>query len=185
MAAKHTMIGDDDRRLLIAHYVFYRDLDTGARKPTTLAQHHFVSACRGASLLKRSTKERTCVSRKQWCSQAWTKLSWWRLDSSFLFLPRNTSILISEKHSIFQFAHVPVVAVPSLPNGLRPYQRRYIAFLASRRQKRPLRTGELVMSCARDVQHGDSRLEWFGALRVIQRFQDTFWAAADSPSAGT
>ena len=42
-------IGDDDRRLLVAFYEFYRALDTGSRAPTTEAQRHFVAVCRGAA----------------------------------------------------------------------------------------------------------------------------------------
>jgi hypothetical protein len=38
---------ESDRRLLLAHYVFYRALDSGSRLPTTAAQEHFLSVCRG------------------------------------------------------------------------------------------------------------------------------------------
>jgi uncharacterized protein YifE (UPF0438 family) len=47
MDEKRVYISDDDRRLLVDHYSFYRALDSGSRIPTTSKQHHFVSACRG------------------------------------------------------------------------------------------------------------------------------------------
>src|SRR5262245_58482360 len=50
MGAATATIGDDDRRLLIAHYAFYRALDSGGRAPTTSAQQHFIAVCRGAAL---------------------------------------------------------------------------------------------------------------------------------------
>ncbi len=50
MGAAVAAIGDDDRRLLIAHYEFYRALDTGGRIPTTAAQRHFIAVCRGGAL---------------------------------------------------------------------------------------------------------------------------------------
>jgi len=40
-------IGDEDRRLLVAHYAFYRALDSGGRAPTTPAQCHFLAVCHG------------------------------------------------------------------------------------------------------------------------------------------
>jgi hypothetical protein len=43
-------ISDDDRRLLVAHYGFYRALDTGARAPATEDQRRFVAVCRGTAL---------------------------------------------------------------------------------------------------------------------------------------
>jgi Prokaryotic dksA/traR C4-type zinc finger len=42
-----TTIGDDDRKLLMAHYAFYRTLDSGSRPPTTPARLHFIAVCRG------------------------------------------------------------------------------------------------------------------------------------------
>jgi uncharacterized protein YifE (UPF0438 family) len=50
MGAVNTNISSDDSKLLIAHYKFYHDLDTGDRVPTTPAQHHFVAVCRGLSV---------------------------------------------------------------------------------------------------------------------------------------
>ena len=50
MDAATATIGDDDRRLLIAHYSFYRALDLGSRAPTTPAQRQFIAVCRGAAL---------------------------------------------------------------------------------------------------------------------------------------
>jgi hypothetical protein len=49
MDAASGTIGDDDRRLLIAHFPFYRALDSGSRAPTTPAQRHFVAVCRGTA----------------------------------------------------------------------------------------------------------------------------------------
>jgi Prokaryotic dksA/traR C4-type zinc finger len=49
MDAATATIGDDDRRLLIAHYGFYRGLDSGGRAPTTPAQRHFIAVCRGTA----------------------------------------------------------------------------------------------------------------------------------------
>src|SRR4051794_38582280 len=46
MGAAVAAIADDDRRLLVAHYPFYRALDTGSRMPTTAAQRHFIAVCR-------------------------------------------------------------------------------------------------------------------------------------------
>jgi hypothetical protein len=43
------ILADAERTLLIAHYAFYHALDSGARAPTTPAQHHFVAVCRGAA----------------------------------------------------------------------------------------------------------------------------------------
>lgn len=40
---------DDERRRLVAHYSFYRSLESGERVPTTAAQWHFVAVCRGAA----------------------------------------------------------------------------------------------------------------------------------------
>ncbi|MEX0642509.1 MAG: DUF413 domain-containing protein [Pirellulales bacterium] len=45
-------IGDDDRRLLVAHYAFYRALDSGGRAPTTPAQRHFIAVCRDTATPK-------------------------------------------------------------------------------------------------------------------------------------
>lgn len=47
MDAARATIGDDDRRLLVAHYAFYHALDSGGRVPTTSAQRHFITVCRG------------------------------------------------------------------------------------------------------------------------------------------
>jgi hypothetical protein len=47
MEAATATIGDDDKRLLIAHYAFYHALDSGGRAPTTPAQRHFIAVCRG------------------------------------------------------------------------------------------------------------------------------------------
>ncbi len=47
MEAATATIGDDDRRLLIAHYAFYHALDSGSRAPTTPAQRHFIAVCHG------------------------------------------------------------------------------------------------------------------------------------------
>jgi Prokaryotic dksA/traR C4-type zinc finger len=49
MDAATVTIGDDARKLLIAHYGFYRDLDSGRRAPATPAQRHFIAVCRGAA----------------------------------------------------------------------------------------------------------------------------------------
>ena len=49
MGAAGAAIGDDDRRLLVAHYQFYRSLDTGSRVPVTAAQRHFIAVCRGTA----------------------------------------------------------------------------------------------------------------------------------------
>lgn len=49
MGAAEAAIGDNDRRLLVANYEFYRSLDTGRRSPTTPAQLHFVAVCRGTA----------------------------------------------------------------------------------------------------------------------------------------
>ena len=49
MSAAGAAIGDDDRRLLVAHYPFYRSLDTGDRVPVTVAQRHFLAVCRGTA----------------------------------------------------------------------------------------------------------------------------------------
>jgi hypothetical protein len=49
MSAIDARIGEDDRRLLLDHYAFYRALETGSRVPTTPAQRHFVAVCRGVS----------------------------------------------------------------------------------------------------------------------------------------
>lgn len=49
MDAARATIDDDDRRLLVAHYTFYRALDSGGRAPTTPAQRHFIAVCRGAA----------------------------------------------------------------------------------------------------------------------------------------
>jgi phage/conjugal plasmid C-4 type zinc finger TraR family protein len=46
MSKVRGVLNDDDRRLLVAYYSFYRSLDTGSRMPTTSAQHHFVAVCR-------------------------------------------------------------------------------------------------------------------------------------------
>ncbi len=49
MGAAEAIISDDDKKLLVAHYGFYQDLDTGQRAPTTPAQQHFVAVCRGTA----------------------------------------------------------------------------------------------------------------------------------------
>ena len=49
MGAAGAAVGDDDRRLLVAHYQFYRSLDTGSRVPVTAAQRHFIAVCRGTA----------------------------------------------------------------------------------------------------------------------------------------
>jgi Prokaryotic dksA/traR C4-type zinc finger len=49
MHAIDTAISDHDRTLLNAHYRFYRSLDTGERRPSTLAQRHFVAVCRDSA----------------------------------------------------------------------------------------------------------------------------------------
>lgn len=46
MDVDRSTISDDDKRLLVAHYEFYRDLDSGRRAPTTPEQRHFIAACR-------------------------------------------------------------------------------------------------------------------------------------------
>jgi len=42
-------VGDSDRKLLIAHFAFYRALDLGTRSPSSPAQRHFVDVCKGRS----------------------------------------------------------------------------------------------------------------------------------------
>jgi hypothetical protein len=49
MAASDGPLTDDQRRLLVAHYDFYRLLDAGNRTPTTEAQRHFIAVCRGTA----------------------------------------------------------------------------------------------------------------------------------------
>jgi len=36
-----------EKQLLIKHWEFYHELDSGKKTPTTRAQEHFVSVCRG------------------------------------------------------------------------------------------------------------------------------------------
>jgi hypothetical protein len=49
MDAEEATIADEDRKLLLAHYRFYRGLETGQRVATTAAQSHFIAACRGSA----------------------------------------------------------------------------------------------------------------------------------------
>lgn len=64
MDAATATIGDDDRRLLVAHYSFYRSLDLGRRAPTTPAQRHFIAVCRG-TVPPETDHERAYVRFKQ------------------------------------------------------------------------------------------------------------------------
>lgn len=49
MSATELRLSDEDRQLLLAHYPFYRALDTGERVPATEAQRRFVAVCSGAT----------------------------------------------------------------------------------------------------------------------------------------
>jgi hypothetical protein len=42
-------VSDFDRKLLVAHFAFYRTLDLGTRSPSSPAQRHFVDVCKGRS----------------------------------------------------------------------------------------------------------------------------------------
>jgi hypothetical protein len=64
MGTTNVTVGDDDRRLLIAHYHFYRDMDTGRRSPMTPPQQHFVAVCRG-SVPPETEHERAYMRFKQ------------------------------------------------------------------------------------------------------------------------
>ena len=49
VAASDGPLSEGERLLLVAHYDFYRLLDAGKRIPTTEAQRHFISVCRGTA----------------------------------------------------------------------------------------------------------------------------------------
>lgn len=48
MSSAKVTISDTDRELLVAHYHFYRSLESGDRFPSTAAQQHFVRVCQGS-----------------------------------------------------------------------------------------------------------------------------------------
>lgn len=47
MTPSRHQLSEEHRRLLLAHYEFYRSLDEGRRAPTTAAQRHFLAVWRG------------------------------------------------------------------------------------------------------------------------------------------
>ncbi len=64
MSASEVALGDDERLRLVAHYGFYRSLDSGTRVPTTEAQRRFVAVCRG-TLIPETAHERAYLRFKQ------------------------------------------------------------------------------------------------------------------------
>jgi hypothetical protein len=47
MSREIVRLTEQERRLLVDHYTFYKSLADGSRTPTTPAQCHFVAVCRG------------------------------------------------------------------------------------------------------------------------------------------
>jgi hypothetical protein len=76
---------ENDRRLLVTHYSFYRDLDSGKRAPTTLAQSHFVAVCRGTELPE--TDHERAYARFKQAVLAASRDEAGVVAAGFLFLP--------------------------------------------------------------------------------------------------